>query len=53
MSKYQEAINAFNRGAQVFVNNQEMFGYNASNKTIKTSYSIIPVANLDSITIME
>lgn len=53
MPKFIEAITAFERGAQVFVNNQEMFGYNKLNNTISTSYSIIPIANLASVTIVE
>ena len=50
---YQQAIQAFDNGAQVFVNNQEMFSYNSSNHTINTSYSIIPLANITTVTTVE
>lgn len=53
MPKFIEAITAFERGAQVFVNNQEMFDFNLVKRTISTSYSIIPIANLASVTIVE
>lgn len=52
-SIFKQAITAFNNGSQVFVNNCEMYGYNESNNTINTTYSIIPANKLDTITIME
>ena len=53
MDKFIQAITSFDNGAQVFVNNQEMFGYNISNQTINTSYSIIPLANITTVTTVE
>lgn len=53
MPIFNQAIQAFSQGACVYVNNCEMFGYNASNQTISTTYSIIPASQLTSITIME
>lgn len=53
MEKFIQAMEAFERGAQVFVNNQEMFGYNAFKLTINTSYSVIPMTNIKSVTIVE
>ena len=46
-------MEAHKRGAQVFVNNQEMFSCNEFKQTINTSYSIIPMTNIKSVTIVE
>lgn len=53
MENFIQAMEAHKRGAKVFVNNQEMFSYNAFKLTINTSYSVIPMTNIKSITIME
>jgi len=53
VEKFIQAMEAHKRGAQVFVNNQEMFAYNAFKLTINTSYSVIPMTNIKSVTIVE
>lgn len=53
LSIFKQAITAFDNGYQVFVNNCEMYAYNEVNKTISTTYSIIPADKLDSITVVE
>lgn len=53
ISQFTEAVQAFERGAQVFVNSQEMHGYNLTNQTITTTYSIIPLTYLQTVTMVE
>ena len=53
MEAFISATRAFERGAQVFINNQEMYGYNTKNQTINTTYSIIPLHNIISVTVVE
>ena len=53
MEKFIQAMEAHKRGAQVFVNNQEMFSYDPVMLTINTSYSVIPMTNIKLVTIVE